>query len=157
LWISEMELIEFISSSPSDTIDLGEHIGRFTRAGDLFLLSGELGSGKTHFVKGIARGIDVPDWEYVVSPSFTLMNVYEGRFTLCHLDLYRLQDADTGEGLEIEEFLDTGIVAIEWAEKRAWWKGSIAVVIEFLDEDKRAIRMEVDDVSRAEIWRNFGC
>jgi tRNA threonylcarbamoyladenosine biosynthesis protein TsaE len=150
-----MELIEFISSSPSDTIDIGEHIGRFSRIGDLFLLSGELGSGKTQLVKGLARGIGVPDWEYVVSPSFTLMNIYEGRFTLCHLDLYRLEDADAGEGLEIEEFLETGIVAIEWAERRAWRKDSIAAIIESVDEDSRIIRMEVEDVGRAEIWRNF--
>ena len=152
-----MELIEFISNSPSDTIDVGEQIGRFSRIGDLFLLSGELGSGKTQLVKGLARGIGVPDWEYVVSPSFTLMNIYEGRLTLCHLDLYRLEDADAGEGLEIEEFLETGIVAIEWAERRTWWKGSVPVVIDSLDEERRIIRMEVDDVSRAEIWRNFSC
>ena len=91
LVISGMELIEFTSNNPSDTIDIGERIGRFSRIGDLFLLSGELGSGKTQLVKGIARGIDVPDWEYVVSPSFTFMNIYEGKFTLCHLDLYRLE------------------------------------------------------------------
>lgn len=151
-----MELIEFTSNNPSDTIDIGERIGRFSRIGDLFLLSGELGSGKTQLVKGIARGIDVPDWEYVVSPSFTFMNIYEGKFTLCHLDLYRLEDADAGEGLEIEEFLETGIVAIEWGERRTWWKGSILVMIESIDEDRRKIRMEVEDVSRAEIWRNFG-
>lgn len=150
-----MELIEFTSNSPSDTITIGEHIGRFSRIGDLFLLSGELGSGKTQLVKGMARGIGVPDWEYVVSPSFTLMNIYEGKYTLCHLDLYRLENGDAGEGLEIEEFLETGIVAIEWAERRAWWKGSMPVVINDIDEDRRIIRMEVEDVSRAEIWRNF--
>lgn len=150
-----MEPIEFTSNSPSDTIHVGEHIGRFSRIGDLFLLSGELGSGKTQLVKGIARGIEVPDWEYVVSPSFTLMNLYEGRFTLCHLDLYRVEDGDTGEGLEIEEFLETGIVAIEWAERRTWQKGAVSVVIESIDESRRVIRMEVEHVSRAEIWRNF--
>lgn len=151
-----MELIEFTSSSPSDTISIGAHIGRFSRIGDLFLLSGELGSGKTQLVKGIARGIGVSDWEYVVSPSFTLMNIYEGRFTLCHLDLYRLDDADAGEGLEVEEFLESGIVTIEWAERRSWWKGSVLVTIDSIDEDRRKIRMEVEDVSRAKIWRNFG-
>jgi tRNA threonylcarbamoyladenosine biosynthesis protein TsaE len=151
-----MELIEFTSNSPSNTIEIGEQIGRFSRIGDLFLLSGELGSGKTQLVKGIAQGIGVPDWEYVVSPSFTLMNIYEGRFTLCHLDLYRIEDADAGEGLEIEEFLETGIVAIEWAERRVWWKGSMVVKIDSIDENRRKIRMEVEDVSRAEIWRNFG-
>jgi tRNA threonylcarbamoyladenosine biosynthesis protein TsaE len=125
--------------------------------GDLFLISGELGSGKTQLVKGMARGIEVPDWEYVVSPSFTLMNIYEGgRFTLCHLDLYRVEDGDTGEGLEVEEFLETGIVAIEWAERRRWWKGAVSVIIDSVDEERRVIRMEVEHVSRAEIWRNFG-
>jgi tRNA threonylcarbamoyladenosine biosynthesis protein TsaE len=152
-----MELIEFTSNRPSDTIDIGEQIGRFSRIGDLFLLSGELGSGKTQLVKGLARGIGVPDWEYVASPSFTLMNIYEGRFTLCHLDLYRLEGADGGEGLEVEEYLEAGIVAIEWAERRTWWKGCLPLMIDSLDEDRRIIRMEVEDVSRAEIWRNFSC
>ena len=69
-----MELIEFTSKNPSETISIGERIGRGALIGDLFLLFGELGAGKTQLVKGLAKGIGVEDWPYVLSPSFTLMN-----------------------------------------------------------------------------------
>ena len=74
-------------------MDIGDYIGRNAVPGNLYALYGELGSGKTQLVKGIARGIGVPDWEYVVSPSFTIMNLYEGTFMLCHVDLYRVEAA----------------------------------------------------------------
>jgi len=71
-----VEKKEFISKSPSDTWNIGEYVGKQAIAGDIYALHGELGSGKTQLVKGIARGIGVVDWEYVVSPSFTIMNIY---------------------------------------------------------------------------------
>jgi tRNA threonylcarbamoyladenosine biosynthesis protein TsaE len=149
-----MERIEFISRNTSDTVGIGEHIGRASGIGDLFLLYGELGAGKTQFVKGLAKGLDVPDWEYVVSPSFTLLNTYVGRCGLCHVDLYRLESADT-EGLGIEEFLDEGVVAIEWAEKSSWWNEPIRVSIALTGEEERSIILEVDDAGRAKVWRDI--
>jgi tRNA threonylcarbamoyladenosine biosynthesis protein TsaE len=149
-----MERIEFTSASPSDTLAIGEHIGTFSRIGDLFLLCGELGSGKTQLVKGIARGLGVPEWEYVLSPSFTLVNLYEGRMTLCHVDLYRLGEGDVQE-LALEEYLDTGIVAVEWAERTSWWDNHVRVTIEVSGEWGRRIAMEVGDVGRAKVWRDF--
>jgi len=86
-------------------------MGRVATAGEVYAIYGDLGAGKTQLVKGIARGLGVPDWEYVVSPSFTLMNVYEGSMTLCHVDLYRLEETDLAD-LNIEEFLAGGIVAV---------------------------------------------
>ncbi len=151
-----MERIEFISRSPSDTTAIGECIGRATEVGDLFLLYGELGAGKTQLVKGLAKGMEVTDWDYVVSPSFTLMNTYEGRLTLCHVDLYRLENVDV-EGLGIEEYLDQGVVAIEWAEKSSGWDRIIKVTMAVTGEQERRIVLEVDDVSRAKVWRDFGC
>ncbi len=150
-----MERIEFTSDRPSDTIAVGEQIGRLSARGDLFLLTGELGAGKTQLVKGMARGLGVPDWQYVVSPSFTLMNVYEGRMTLCHVDLYRLEGTDVEE-LSIEEFLGSGVVAVEWAERFTWWRGGISIRLNVIDEKTRRIVLEVEDVGRAEIWRNIG-
>jgi tRNA threonylcarbamoyladenosine biosynthesis protein TsaE len=76
----------------------------------------ELGSGKTQLVKGIARGIGVVDWEYVVSPSFTIMNIYEGNLRLCHVDLYRIEGTEMDD-LNLEEFLQKGIVVVEWAKE----------------------------------------
>jgi len=151
-----VERIEFISRSPSDTLDIGEHIGGSSKIGDVFLLYGELGAGKTQFVKGLAKGLEVPDWEYVVSPSFTLLNTYAGKCGLCHVDLYRLEIVDTGD-LGIEEYLDEGIVAVEWAEKSSWWDNAVKVSIGVAGDEERKIVLEVDDVGRAKVWRDFRC
>jgi len=149
-----VERIEFISGSPSDTWDIGEHIGKHARRGDCYALCGELGAGKTQLVKGIARGLGVEDWLYVLSPSFTLMNLYEGSCTLCHVDLYRIDGAEA-EALDVEEYYESGIVVAEWAERSSWPEGAIRIQIEVLGEEGRKITLEVEDVSRAEIWRNF--
>ena len=133
-----MEKREFISKSPSDTWDIGEYIGEHASPGDLYALHGELGSGKTQLVKGIARGMGVTDWEYVASPSFTLMNVYEGKFSLCHVDLYRISGGEV-DNLNIEEFLDKGIVVVEWAERALWWSDNIEVHVEITGEKERKI------------------
>jgi tRNA threonylcarbamoyladenosine biosynthesis protein TsaE len=133
-----MEKKEFISKSPSDTWDIGEYIGKQARPGDLYALYGELGSGKTQLAKGIARGIGVADWEYVVSPSFTIMNIYEGDFSLCHVDLYRIESAEVDD-LNLEEFLQKGIVVVEWAERGRWWDDNIEVRVESTGEKERKI------------------
>ena len=133
-----MERTEYISKGPSDTITVGERIGSSSRPGQLYAIHGDLGAGKTQLVKGMARGIGVPDWEYVVSPTFTLMNVYEGTMTLCHVDLYRIESGDVPD-LDIEEFLASGIVAVEWAERSSWWEGIIEVSIEITGEMERKI------------------
>ena len=133
-----MRKTEYISKDPSDTIQIGESIGLAARAGQLYAVYGDLGAGKTQLVKGIARGLGVPDWEYVVSPTFTLMNVYEGNMTLCHVDLYRLESGDLPD-LNMEEFLADGIVVVEWAERSSWWEGVIGVHIEITGETGRKI------------------
>jgi tRNA threonylcarbamoyladenosine biosynthesis protein TsaE len=133
-----VEKKEFISKSPSDTWDIGEYIGKQARPGDLYTLYGELGSGKTQLAKGIARGIGVADWEYVVSPSFTIMNIYEGDFSLCHVDLYRIESAEVDD-LNLEEFLQKGIVVVEWAERGRWWDDNIEVRVESTGEKERKI------------------
>jgi tRNA threonylcarbamoyladenosine biosynthesis protein TsaE len=133
-----VEKKEFISKSPSDTWDIGEYIGKQARPGDLYTLYGELGSGKTQLAKGIARGIGVADWEYVVSPSFTIMNIYEGDFSLCHVDLYRIESAEVDD-LSLEEFLQKGIVVVEWAERGCLWNDNIEVHVESTGEKERKI------------------
>ncbi|HBL22913.1 MAG TPA: tRNA (adenosine(37)-N6)-threonylcarbamoyltransferase complex ATPase subunit type 1 TsaE [Deltaproteobacteria bacterium] len=129
---------EYISKDPSETIDIGEKIALDARPGELYAIYGDLGAGKTQLVKGMARGIGIPDWEYVVSPSFTIMNVYEGDMTLCHVDLYRLEEGDLPE-LNMEEYLAGGIVAVEWAQRSPWWEGVIEVHIEISGEMERKI------------------
>jgi tRNA threonylcarbamoyladenosine biosynthesis protein TsaE len=139
-----MEKNEFTSKSPSETWDIGAFIGERAKRGDLYAIYGDLGAGKTQLVKGIARGIGVEDWLYVVSPSFTLMNIYEGKeMNLCHVDLYRIEGGECGS-LNIEEFLDQGVVAVEWAERGVWWDGIIKVYIDGTGEEERKITVVRD-------------
>lgn len=136
-----METTEFISNTPYETWDIGEYIGKNAEKGSIYLLYGELGAGKTQVVKGIARGIGVKEWQYVTSPSFTLMNIYEGtHFDICHVDLYRIEEGATDE-LQVEEFLEKGIVVVEWAERASWQDWAIRIYIEVIDENQRNIKM----------------
>ena len=104
--------------SIEETKKLGEKIGTLLKAGMVFALTGDLGSGKTSFVQGLAKGLDVPDDYYITSPSYTLINEYPGRHSLLHVDLYRLGDPIDFEDIGLYEILDdNGVVAIEWANK----------------------------------------
>jgi tRNA threonylcarbamoyladenosine biosynthesis protein TsaE len=128
-----------ISTSEDETAAAGERLGASLSAGQVVLLYGELGAGKTAFVRGLARGVDAsPD--DVSSPTFTLVQEYHGRVTLYHVDLYRLEPKEADDlGLE-ELVLGDGIVAIEWAER---WSGRPDDVIEVRiadeGEDRRRI------------------
>jgi tRNA threonylcarbamoyladenosine biosynthesis protein TsaE len=106
--------------SPAETRQLAARLGARLKPGDVVALTGELGSGKTEFVRGLAEGLQVPSEAPVASPSFVLAHEYPGRLTLVHLDLYRL-DPVTPELLpDLEEYLfGNQVVAIEWAERLA--------------------------------------
>src|SRR5690606_32898713 len=103
------------STSPEETLALGRWLGERAQAGDVFLMEGDLGAGKTLMTKGIALGLGI-DPEQVTSPSFTLMQVHHGRLPLYHMDLYRLERAADVEALGLEEFLEgDGVAVVEWA------------------------------------------
>lgn len=139
-----MERREFISRNPYETLKIGEILAQELSKGDLVLLKGELGSGKTQLVKGIAKGLGFEEWMYVLSPSFTLVNSYETeRLTIFHVDLYRISELEASQ-LFLEEMLDEGIVVVEWGEKLPWDGKAIKVEIEILDEEKRRIVVERD-------------
>ena len=110
-------MVTFISHSPEETESLGEKYGRKVQSGTVFALSGELGAGKTQFVKGLARGLGIT--ARVHSPTFTLVNEYGGgRLKLFHLDLYRLETPGQILTAGLEEFLQPdGVAVIEWAER----------------------------------------
>ncbi|MCG6911867.1 MAG: tRNA (adenosine(37)-N6)-threonylcarbamoyltransferase complex ATPase subunit type 1 TsaE [Deltaproteobacteria bacterium] len=112
-----MELA-FTTNSAQETAELGEAMGRSITAPVVIALTGDLGSGKTVFVQGLARGLSVPDEYYVTSPSYTLINAYPGRLPLYHADLYRLEGGADLEDLELDDLAGgEGVVAIEWAER----------------------------------------
>jgi tRNA threonylcarbamoyladenosine biosynthesis protein TsaE len=132
--------IETISNSEEDTINFGKKLGTLLKPGDLILLYGDLGSGKTTFVKGLAESLEVNPDLYITSPSFSLINVYEGKYTIYHVDLYRLDTLEV-EDLGLWEYLNEGIVIIEWADrlKMTLKDDYIEVFFEFLDYSKRKI------------------
>jgi tRNA threonylcarbamoyladenosine biosynthesis protein TsaE len=111
--LSEGALIELVSGSPEETVALGRRLGAAAAAGDVFLLDGPFGAGKTHLVQGLAAGLGVAG--VVTSPSFILANEYEGRLPLYHLDLFRLERLDgvTLQTLE-DYFYGDGVCAVEW-------------------------------------------
>ncbi len=112
-----MGCIELHSRSPAETRRIGARLGRLLQPGDVLLLQGELGSGKTVVAQGVGQGLAVR--EPVKSSSFVLLNEYHGRLTLYHADLYRLDDPAQVAELALEEVAAPGVLAVEWPE-RAW-------------------------------------
>lgn len=110
-----LTLYKFQSSSPEDTINLARSLGKILQGGEVIALEGELGAGKTHFVKGLAQGLEAK--EPVTSPTFALIHIYEGRLLLAHFDIYRLPAPEAIEELGYEEyFYGSGVTAIEWSD-----------------------------------------
>ncbi len=106
------------SKSASGTVRLGKSIGSRLLPGDVVALVGELGTGKTQFIKGLAAGAGIRNPTYISSPSFTLINEYPGKITFYHIDLYRLSKEKEAEELGLEDYFQgKGITAIEWADK----------------------------------------
>jgi tRNA threonylcarbamoyladenosine biosynthesis protein TsaE len=132
--------IEIISNSAEQTFDIARLIGEKLIDGDLLALSGELGSGKTCFTKGLAKGLGVSEEYQITSPTFTLINEYPARCKLYHFDVYRLNDYSEMEDLGYEEYLaGDGVVVIEWAEKiaRIIPRDSIFIDFEYVNENSR--------------------
>ncbi len=116
------------------------------RGGEVVLLTGELGAGKTAFVRGLARGIGA-DPDEVASPTFVIMTSHPGRLTLHHVDLYRLAPGDERE-LGLEELPGSrGVLAIEWSERLAAlpWSRVVRVALEHAGEDVRRVRLEIPE------------
>jgi tRNA threonylcarbamoyladenosine biosynthesis protein TsaE len=110
---------EFVSRSEQETFDFGFRIGEKLAGGEILLFSGPLGTGKTLAVKGIAHALGV-DEDDVSSPSFTLVNPYEGRLRMYHIDLYRLDEGSSAaHAVDLDELLsdERAVIVIEWAER----------------------------------------
>ncbi len=128
-----------VTRSGEETLELARRLAAGFNGTEIVLLTGELGAGKTVFAKGLAAGAGVADPNRVSSPSFTLVNVYEGRHKVFHIDLYRLDRAAEIADLGWEDMLDQGIVVVEWAEKLTFPVDGIRVLIERTDDDERRI------------------
>ncbi|MBD5645513.1 tRNA (adenosine(37)-N6)-threonylcarbamoyltransferase complex ATPase subunit type 1 TsaE [Clostridium botulinum] len=107
--------MEFIVDSINKTIDIGNFIGRHCNSGDILCLNGDLGAGKTHLSKGIAKGLNIKD--NITSPTFNIVNEYDGRLKLYHFDVYRVNDPDEIEAIGFDEYIfGEGISIIEWSD-----------------------------------------
>ncbi|MGB2630254.1 MAG: tRNA (adenosine(37)-N6)-threonylcarbamoyltransferase complex ATPase subunit type 1 TsaE [Candidatus Omnitrophota bacterium] len=127
------------TNSPEETIDIAARLAGSLENGDVIALIGDLGTGKTMFVKGLAKGLDVGDHLYVNSPSFVIVKEYSGRKKLYHFDVYRLERSSFSDTLDYERyFYDEGIVVIEWAEK----------IKDLLPEEYLEIRITHEDMTK---------
>ena len=131
------------SKSPEETLLLGEGIGKRLKGGEIILLNGDLGAGKTLLTRGIAKGLNA-EGSPVVSPSFTLVNIYKARLDIVHVDLYRL-DSDSVSGLGLEDYMDRDhVIIVEWADIALdYFKENVQRIrIEYKGENERIIILE---------------
>ena len=106
--------MKIITQSVEETIIYGEKLGALVNSGDVICLTGNLGTGKTHFVKGFAKGLKIED--SITSPTFTIVNEYQGRLKLNHFDVYRVSDPEEIENIGFDEYIFSSAVSIiEWA------------------------------------------
>ena len=137
---------EFITHSAEETFDLANSIGDQLKGGEVFLLTGDLGAGKTIFAKGLAAGLGIASAD-VTSPTFTLVNVHEGRLRFYHIDLYRLE-AGAHQGLGLEEIFEdeNAVAVIEWAERLSFVPARATVVeIVYVSPSERRIVVSEGD------------
>ena len=146
------------SFSLDETQAIGQKIGEIVVAGSLITLYGNLGSGKTSFVQGLARGLGVPSEYYITSPTYTLINDYPGRCNLYHIDLYRIDGIDEAEDIGLYEIMDgDGITAIEWADRIEKDLPSDRVSLEFEtnSDDSRIITLKAQGVKEIKLLKEI--
>ncbi len=153
-----------ITKSPEETKKLGKEISKLVKPGDLLAFYGELGAGKTCFIQGISEGLEVKD--YVTSPSFTIINEYQGKFPIYHFDVFRVSNIEEIIELGYEEyFYGEGLTVIEWAEKieNLLPKDHLKIEIKFKTNYERKIsfipqgnkfNIFLEDLIRIENFRN---
>jgi tRNA threonylcarbamoyladenosine biosynthesis protein TsaE len=136
--VASITLLDVVTTSPAETEAAGEQFGERLAQGDLVLLEGDLGAGKTTFVRGLMRGVGSP--AHVASPTFQLVRVYPGRVQIAHVDLYRLEGGADLVDLGLEELLDQGAVVVEWGDRLEAPEAAL-LSIEHLGGDRRRLRL----------------
>jgi tRNA threonylcarbamoyladenosine biosynthesis protein TsaE len=138
-----MNCLELISHSPEQTQEFGASIGELCQPGDVFLLEGTLGAGKTCLTQGIAWGLGIK--EYAASPSFVVVRELHGRLPLYHVDLYRLDQIEEIAELGLDDYLyGKGVCVVEWAEKGLSVLPSEHMLIQlsYLSDDERKLQLK---------------
>lgn len=132
--------LRILSSNPEETRQVGRAIGQHAQPGDICLLIGPLGAGKTCLTQGVAEGLEVSG--YVRSPTFVLMSQYHGRLTLFHLDLYRIASAAEAWDLGLDEqIFGDGLCVVEWADRapELFPDGSLQIALNYAEGDNQRI------------------
>jgi len=142
-----------LGSSPEETRLLGKRVGELARPATLLALVGDLGAGKTQFAKGVADGLQI-DPLVVTSPTFVLMNLFQGRLRLAHFDLYRLDPVDLGS-LGFYDVRQDGVVVVEWADKvdPGLLGDHLRIVFEHAGETSRRLMFQARGEHSAELLR----
>lgn len=146
-----MEL-ELITHGPEETQDLGRLLGELARPGDVLLLTGELGAGKTCLTQGIAWGLGIQ--EHALSPTFVIMREMHGRLPLYHMDLYRLDRIEETQDLGLDDyFYGEGVSVVEWAEKAMALMPSdyLSIRVEHVSDTERLLRLKASGASYEEL------
>ncbi|GAB4412906.1 MAG: tRNA (adenosine(37)-N6)-threonylcarbamoyltransferase complex ATPase subunit type 1 TsaE [Thermodesulfovibrionales bacterium] len=149
--------MRLLSNGPEETSGYGFKLGSLLKGGDTVCLFGDLGSGKTTFVKGIASALAIPERD-IASASFTIIAEYKGvlrnaTIPFYHIDLYRIKDAGELDSIGIDEYIGRdGISVIEWAERLGEIEDSISVIFKILNGDRREITIEGID---EKAWDNM--
>ncbi len=139
-----VQKIDITTHSAQETRQLGRKMGILLKQPLIIALIGDLGSGKTAFVQGLAQGLDVPAGYYITSPTFNLVNEYPGRLALIHVDLYRLETLGDLEDIGLDEMLyDRAVLAVEWADKLAdnLADNYLSMQFEIIDDEHRKINL----------------
>jgi tRNA threonylcarbamoyladenosine biosynthesis protein TsaE len=141
-----------ITRTPEETRELGRQVGALAQPGDVYLLCGNLGAGKTCFTQGIARGLGIE--EYVMSPSFVIVREHHGRLPLYHIDLYRLEGVDETVDLGMDVYLyGKGVCVVEWAERaRSVMPAEhLMAQIDYAGDEERCFRIEANGTRYGDI------
>jgi len=134
---------EYITRSERETFLLAKKLARGFKGKEVVLLKGELGTGKTVFAKGLAAGLGLKDFHQVCSPSYTLINIYQAKYPIFHIDLYRLGKETEIMDLGWEDYLGQGVIIVEWAEKLRFGQDAIRVTIRTGKQGQRRITIGV--------------
>jgi tRNA threonylcarbamoyladenosine biosynthesis protein TsaE len=139
--------LKVITKNTEETYKLGIDISRMLKVGDVINLNGDLGAGKTYFTKGIAKGLGIDD--YITSPTFTIVNEYEGRIPLYHFDVYRINDIREMYETGFDEYIyGHGISVIEWGDIISDIIPDYAIKINIRRLDENTREIEIDDKGR---------
>ena len=148
--------IKLTSHSPEETQRFGKELGHLARAGDVILLVGNLGAGKTCLTQGIAWGLDIDG--YARSPSFVVVNEYRGRLPMYHIDLYRLDNIAEIADLGLDDYLyGKGLCVVEWADKALdlMPPQNLLIKIDLLGENERKLELTPHGRQYVEMLTNF--